>query len=378
MKKVLLRAFVAGNLGDDLFVKVICERYPMTQFYLVGSSKYFNNYCKITNLKYIIYDNKFCKIYDFFQKLLTLPNKILNKRIFYIPTYMHHLILKYAKNVDINVLVSGSYFINKTNNKRLINERLSLESRYFDYHPYVIGINFGPYVDDSFYISMKSILKKAKLVSFREKYSLDLFKELNNIQMAPDIVLSGKFQNINLINENFVLISVCKYTEDEEKLEYYTNGLSKIIKYLISINKKIVLLGMCEKYGDLSIIKKIIKDNDLNSCIKVVSYPIDDCDNCLSYIKSAEFIIATRYHAMILGWLFHKPVLPIIYSDKMKNVIEDTGKNIQYITCQNINDFKYDIYFEKVFKNINNYINDFDTDIENSNLHFNLLDNILQ
>ena len=37
----------------------------------------------------------------------------------------------------------------------------------------------------------------------------------------------------------------------------------------------------------------------------------------------SEYVIATRFHAMILGLAENKPVLPIIYSDKTINVLND-------------------------------------------------------
>ena len=33
-KKVLVYAFLANNVGDDLFVRLLCERYPQATFYI--------------------------------------------------------------------------------------------------------------------------------------------------------------------------------------------------------------------------------------------------------------------------------------------------------------------------------------------------------
>ncbi|MDY0404730.1 hypothetical protein P5G51_004325 [Virgibacillus sp. 179-BFC.A HS] len=34
MKKVLIHAYTHFNFGDDLFIQILCERYPQTSFYL--------------------------------------------------------------------------------------------------------------------------------------------------------------------------------------------------------------------------------------------------------------------------------------------------------------------------------------------------------
>src|SRR5690625_2356463 len=40
MKKVMVYAYTQFNLGDDLFIKILCERYPETQFVLYAPKKY--------------------------------------------------------------------------------------------------------------------------------------------------------------------------------------------------------------------------------------------------------------------------------------------------------------------------------------------------
>ena len=48
----------------------------------------------------------------------------------------------------------------------------------------------------------------------------------------------------------------------------------------------------------------------------------------IGILANSKAIISTRYHGMILGWLLDKKVLPIIYSKKMKNVIDDIDPEI--------------------------------------------------
>ena len=39
MKKIFLYAYTEKNLGDDLFIKYITERYPKCKFYIWGNGQ---------------------------------------------------------------------------------------------------------------------------------------------------------------------------------------------------------------------------------------------------------------------------------------------------------------------------------------------------
>ena len=40
MKKVFVYAYMAQNLGDDLMVRILCDRYPRVQFNLYADNFY--------------------------------------------------------------------------------------------------------------------------------------------------------------------------------------------------------------------------------------------------------------------------------------------------------------------------------------------------
>jgi colanic acid/amylovoran biosynthesis protein len=55
-------------------------------------------------------------------------------------------------------------------------------------------------------------------------------------------------------------------------------------------------------------------------------------------IQESKFVIASRFHAMILSWVFQKPVYPIVYSDKSLHVMQDIGFDGLYTEIENINE----------------------------------------
>ncbi|MEI3326743.1 MAG: polysaccharide pyruvyl transferase family protein [Thomasclavelia sp.] len=58
-------------------------------------------------------------------------------------------------------------------------------------------------------------------------------------------------------------------------------------------------------------------------------YTDTDLEGILNCIGSAEIVIATRFHAMILGWCMGKKTLPIVYSSKMTHVLEEFESQIK-------------------------------------------------
>ena len=58
MKKVLIYAYMAGNLGDDLMVLVLCQRYPNVNFRLWADKSYKKRFQHIRNLKVYSPDDK--------------------------------------------------------------------------------------------------------------------------------------------------------------------------------------------------------------------------------------------------------------------------------------------------------------------------------
>src|SRR4051812_38909688 len=81
MKKIMISAYTNFNLGDDLFIKVLCERYPNTRFVLLAPRKYKRSFKESKNLNVYSTDSflirgidyllRKIKVYNFYRKLLS-------------------------------------------------------------------------------------------------------------------------------------------------------------------------------------------------------------------------------------------------------------------------------------------------------------------
>ena len=152
-KKIYIKAYTRMNFGDDLFVHILCTRYPTVTFYLSGDEKYL-------------------------QAFKHIPNLILNADMQLI-------------SVDAIVYIGGSIFIE--NSKDSVYRVLDLKEEIIKetIPTYIIGANFGPYLTEKYVDTVKNeILRNAKGVTFRDKYSYELFKDIPSVSQALDVVFS--------------------------------------------------------------------------------------------------------------------------------------------------------------------------------------------
>ncbi|MEG1450406.1 MAG: polysaccharide pyruvyl transferase family protein [Cetobacterium sp.] len=331
MKKVLVKAYTQVNLGDDLFIKMLCERYKNTNFYLFTTPEY-------KELKGIDGDNLKVMYNDSFLK------KVISNlgRKFGIPNILEDM---FSRNVDAVVNIGGSIFIENDFSEEdfKIRERnLKNGKNYF-----VLGANFGPYKNEAFKEKYLNFFKQCQDVCFREGYSYELFKELENIRFGKDIVFSLKG---NPSEGDYVLFSIILPSERPELVKFeseYFNRLKALVLEIVKSGKKVKLMSFCKGEGDEEAISKLFNmiPNEYHKNISTYFYR-GDLNEALEVIEKSESVVATRFHAMILGFVFKKSVFPIVYSKKMTNVLEEIDFKGKFVTFQNMRDLTYEKFKE--------------------------------
>ena len=160
MKKVFLRYYDERNLGDDLFAKIITDRYKDSFFLVSNKSGFLENK---SNVK--VFNNTFLiKLSRGVEKLLKMPN--------FIKRY-------YIQKSDIYVYIGGSIFIDNGNDKHWDSEVDFFKKIARPY--YILGANYGPELSFGFQEKIRKILVNATDVSFRDKVSYDRFKDIDNV-----------------------------------------------------------------------------------------------------------------------------------------------------------------------------------------------------
>lgn len=310
--KAYLFACIEKNIGDDLFVRTICNRYPNTKFIITSEA----NYGSLQNIHNLIFSDILSK-WNWASsaggnsKLKYLIAKILQK-------YYESKLPKY----ELGVYIVGNAFKNKKytgwRQSRWMRERINLVDKF-----YILSTNFGPYQDEQWKYDFDKIFPQVKDVCFRDKYSYDLFSNLENIRYAPDAIFSIG-QRRHITNKN-VIISLIDCAFEARSIELqdssvaYEEKMVEVIEKLLEKGYNITLLNS-NTIQDRPACNRILRKLD-NSQVSVVDYD-GNLDLIFDLFENSSYIIGTRLHSIILGFLYNLNVLPIVYDIKVANMLD--------------------------------------------------------
>lgn len=338
-KRVLVDAYLENNLGDDLFIKILLERYPSVQFDFVNSvdSKILDRYNNAHSVE--------MKLVRFFRRD-------------YISSYISYII------------IGGSMFQQKGKWLKLYISRLLKNIMLKRSHTNIqyLGFNFGP-VKTKLFLKLYKILflKTVDNISIRDQFSKDT---LGIGSLYKDIVFSlDTDQFLNKKVPNSIGITVMNFRDDVEKTKLYTKKIVDFINQVPS-NYKVNIYGFQSdgKINDSTVIQEILART--KGKVNAKQY-IGDINEFLTDYFSNEFYITTRFHSLVLALLVQGNVRIMSYADKVENLVNDL--NIQ----QNLINIEKDNLTSEIFNksgttNIN--LKELKNDAEK---HFNKLDRIL-
>ncbi|WP_042199053.1 polysaccharide pyruvyl transferase family protein [Paenibacillus camerounensis] len=310
--KILLEIYLAENLGDDLFLKMILERYPKVTWYIFCQKK--------------AYDTNFLKKYKNV-RLLRLPHFLYMflYRTSLLEKYQYHFILK-KLNLDAVINIGGSIFMEIKGWEKLYNRRRFIWRKFKskDKKSFVIGSNFGPYNGKEFVQKYSELFSYVDDVCFRDLYSYSLFNKLDNVRMEPDMILA--LEKINIEKKRGTIgISVINLKNRMHLFEHSNNYIDKMVEIVEFYEKKeyqVTLISFCKEEGDEEAINEIIKKSNSNKIGKLF-YDATEIENFLNQFASFEKIIACRFHSAILSYVFQNKFYPLIYSKKTSDTLMD-------------------------------------------------------
>lgn len=326
MKNIFLDFYANGNLGDDLFVSVLLNRYPNTMFYV---SSRFDSVYEITsrynNLKNIPFRDIsivrklfVCMFYNI--KMYFLADLLMKKWYSYWSD-------KYNL-CDIYVGIGGSVFMQKQSYISFGDyKRLCITNAFLEKKKVIIGANWGPCKTRAFYSFYKKLLVQYNDVCFRDCISYFAFKDLPNVRFCADVVFQIPLKIIDKIPES-VGVSVINLSGRKELLKkeaVYIRFMSDLARKCIENNRNITFFSFCKNEGDedcVDLIKLELGNIQYSSLFSVVNYR-GDVDSFMNEYAKCESVLASRFHAMILSFGLKQNVVPLVYSNKMLNVLED-------------------------------------------------------
>lgn len=227
---------------------------------------------------------------------------------------------KEASRFDATVRIGGSIFIEGSHSRTTT--RFEKCRNLF-----IIGANFGPFNSQSFFENKERQIRHSVDCCFRDLYSYNLFRQLQQVRYAPDALFGYPY--LPLLQEGeHVGISVMDFTGRPfvgDRRAVYENCIAEVCDYWTGLGKQVKLYSFCELEGDGIAAERIRSLCQRQGSVTIIRYT-GDMDPFLEDLNSCNIIYATRFHAMILGWAMNKKVVPLIYSLKQKHVLED----IQY------------------------------------------------
>ena len=312
MKRIFLYAYDKINLGDDLFISFITNRYPDINFYLWTDKRNKKTFQNLKNLKVI----------DKNSVIVRLLKKI---RASFEVRYK----MWWEKRCNASVYIGGSIFMEY---KTWKNQITWLNYQAQHYHFFILGANFGPYRTEDYRRQLNITFNKMEDVCFRDMYSLKKFQGNSKVRYAPDILFSYPMPDVP-VKKNQIFISVvsCSGKDAEHGLKEiesaYIENMSKILKEYLKEGYHLVFSSFCREEGDEEEIRKIIDRLRCQDSTKVQTLNYDGTNliQVLYTLAESEYIIGSRFHAVVLAMAAARPVLPIIYSDKTKNMLDDIG-----------------------------------------------------
>lgn len=358
MKKIYLDAVLEKNLGDDLFIKIISNRYN-AKFYTQTKHSY-KNVRIANNLK--IYSGLGVELINVFGSKILKKGKMLGRLL--------------KNKCDFMVSIGGSIFIEWG--------KFSLIKRHFGIYDstkvfYILGSNFGAYKTTEFFNFLKdNVISQAQDVCFREEYSYNLFKDLPNVRYASDIVFSLDTSNIKITDNKKVVMSVvdCNRKAKPEFKKDYENKIIDMIKLFDKKGYEVVLMSYCKAEGDEDAIKSIlsqITDDELKNKVKTYFYD-GNIEEALDVMADCQVVVGTRFHANILGFVLNKTVIPVAYSDKTLNVLKDMNFEGKVFDIRDLESFDVDSLTDDDLK----YKLNVDFQREDAQRHFEKLDKVLE
>lgn len=313
MKKVFLMAYLRKNFGDDLFVKMLLEKYKNIDFY-IKHDKY-----------------EFLDILDKYENLHVLTGKDTDEELYKID----------VNEYDSYVYIGGSIFMEG-------GSCYNLSEKFYDFvkkckesnKPFCyISCNYGPYQTQEYFELSKRNFKECTDICFRDLYSYNLFSDMGTVRYAPDFAFSYNTPKVekqkNTVGITVINLNIRKDLKD--KNDEYIEFLERNINNYISLGKEVFLFSFCKNEGDEETIENICKMFPSEKKLHVVKY-MGEVDKFLKQYNSMEYMICARFHAMILSAIAMQKMYIMSYSKKIDRVNDDLNLDIPVLNINKLED----------------------------------------
>lgn len=309
-----LSGYFHENLGDDLFFHILTRRYPQHRFYVLAHGDHAQAYQGASNV--IVHSQG---------KLLRGVDKVLSKL-----SPRLSLGNLYGSTKDLSILIGGSMFQELFDDGSDL-KRLKLMPQNHN-RLYILGINYGPAKTQAHLEACRAYLGTATDVCFRDKTSYRLFQELANTRVGNDIVFGiGKLCPAPVEKENTCIIAPIDFSAKPSLAPYkqhYLDFLTQQILEQQAMGRRVKLMSFCRWEGDENAIGELLEQcpDQARTQIDTIFYDGQNWQDLCAAIGASSYVIATRFHSMVLALAYGVPTAVISYSNKTRQLLEDMDR----------------------------------------------------
>lgn len=295
---IMVDAYLDNNLGDDLMISLLVNRFPDERFFL--------------------YTDKSVVAHTF----EAFENIVIRKP----GDWKEDM-----KRASAYVSIGGSRFQVFNWNQRIWRLRRIAKLRKLRRHGVkiaTIGANLGPYSDAWGARLTKWELQKNDLITVRDQEAMTYlrsFRGVKNFHYAEDIVynLDRGAEDPSGVRSGLG-ISAYRSIRPHEVNDGNYEFLARLADdYIQKTGKRVYLFAFdTEAENDLAAAHHIYQRAREKEGIVIVPY-LGGQAAFLEAFARCDRMIAIRFHSAVLADLYQIPFLPVIYSNKMRNFLDD-------------------------------------------------------
>jgi colanic acid/amylovoran biosynthesis protein len=298
------------NLGDDLLFVTLASRYPHVEFVFIEDHTDGATFAGLPNVRRL----RRIPYVDGVLRRLRIPVRVntLRRRLL-------------VKRSQIVVRLGGSLYMeregwreNAARDAGLLGARRGT---------LFLNGNFGPWRSTEFLSTYEGIFSSALDVTVRDTASLEQLKAVTRVRLAPDMLFSVPAPEADVPRAG-VVVSLIDLTGREGLSQYreaYEHAVGELVEDLVTLRgERVTLVSFCAHEGDEAAIERVLAalPEEAKGSVSAHFYR-GDIEATLTVLQQAETVLATRFHAMVLGFAFGCRVACVEYSNKLSNALAD-------------------------------------------------------
>ncbi len=298
LMKIFLDVYLDNNLGDDIMVKGVLNKYLKHQFYTVSDNdSVHKTYEENQNLTFISKKDK---------------SSIMNEVDVYLTLGGSVFLFRKPANLVFRLKKIMSILKAKRNGAKII----------------TVGSNLGPFNVIGGEMLTRYELSKNDDIAVRDSNSYEYIKQHvgNQVVFSDDIVF--ELLEEDLVREMKEVVGISCFTPSgtQEVIDSLVNEYIQISDDILK-NDKNVRISLFAfdtlKENDLVVAEMVLSRVCDPTRVTIVPY-IGDVEKFLEKFSQCSKMLAVRFHSAILAEIFKIPFYPIAYSNKMENYIKDS------------------------------------------------------